>query len=99
MAPEVKYFEPHGSFKHKLGKDFKGGEYDPLKADIFSFGILLGYICFDIECIDQYHYIQHANGHKFEGIIKKCLCIIPTERPNAKELLNYFQTLDLNCNY
>lgn len=85
MSPEIK------AWANKEGQLRRPSPYDPFKADIFSFGILLCEIVANTAKLYRSETLHKLKDHKFEKVILDCLKNNPDERPNTEQLLQYFR--------
>lgn len=90
MAPEIRLWNPDELQKEiEQNKQKKlATPYNPFKADIFSFGILLTAIISNSSNFYNTNSLNKLNDHKFEKVILDCLKD-PNERPNVLQLLEY----------
>lgn len=88
MAPEIRRLSPdkEGKIKSKLS-------YDPFKADIFSFGILLCEIVANNYKLYNDKKLDKLNKNRFGKIILECLKEDPNERPRIDDLITYFENM------
>lgn len=77
MAPEIRNLSP----------------YNPLKADIFSFGILVCYLVANNPKLHDLKKLETLQSHKLGNLILDCLKENPNERPTAETLKNVIQQL------
>ena len=64
--------------------------YNPFKADIFSFGILLCEIVGNSARFYDTNTLHKLEDNEFEKVILDCLKENPNERPTIQQLQNYF---------
>lgn len=84
MAPEIKLCDPIYLEKEKR----EAVPYDPFKADIYSFGILLYEIVANTSNLYR-NSLKKLNGHKFEQVILGCLKEAPNQRFDMKDLRSF----------
>lgn len=90
MAPEIQEFAP----KKKREKKEPAANYDPFKADIYSFGVLLCEIASKNSRFDVTTDMDRIKGSPFEKIINKCLEKDPDARPSFNKLLQEIKPME-----
>lgn len=91
MAPEIKLLNPNKLIQQIEENKFnsKGAPYNPLKADIFSFGILLCELVSNTPRLYHTNTLNKLRGHAFEKVILDCLQVDPDARPTTQKLPHF----------